>query len=60
MNSYSVTISKDGKARTFSFNTEDKANRFAAKSRNEGFDTMQSVRNTADLLREMFPEKFVA
>lgn len=60
MNSYSVTISKDGKARTFSFNAEGKADRFAAKSRAEGFETVQTVRRTADLLREMFPEKFAS
>lgn len=60
MNSYSVTISKGGNARTFSFNTEDKANRFAAKSRAEGFETAQTVRATAELLREMFPEKFAS
>ena len=58
--SFSVSISKGDKARSFSFNTKASADRFAAKMRKEGFSIARSERDTLELLKAMFPEKFVA
>lgn len=55
---YAVEITKDATTRFFGFNTEDRADRFAAKMAKEGFAITRSVRDTAEVLRSMFPSKF--
>lgn len=55
---YTVEITKDGKTRSFGFTSADKASRFAAKMTREGFMTATSTRDTLEVLRAMFPEKF--
>lgn len=55
---YTVEISKDGKTRSFGFTTADKSARFASKMKREGFAVTTSERDTLDVLRLMFPEKF--
>ena len=55
---YAVEITKDADTRFFGLNTEDRADRFAAKMVKEGFSVTRSTRDTADVLRSMFPSKF--
>ena len=58
--SYRVTISKGGKSRPFGFNKKSDADRFEVKMKKEGFETSRDERDTLELLKAMFPEKFVA
>lgn len=58
--SYRVIISKDGKSRSFGFNRKSDADRFEAKMKKEGFEIARDERDTLELLKAMFPEKFVA
>jgi hypothetical protein len=57
---YQVSIRKGEEApRTFGFNDTRRAQAFAAKMTAEGFRVAIVTRQTVEVLREAFPEKFV-
>ena len=55
---YAVEITKDGKTRFFGFNSADKADRFSKKMVKEGFSVKVTGRDTMEVLRELFADKF--